>query len=256
MKNNKFTFFKYQYSLPKMFIISIILLLIYLFAGKVSLLKFIPQPWNRLLYMAITLVVAGFCAYFAKTSKVLEVRPKQGKLAILSTILVVILVLLYLGKVIGWVMIFNQGLTVTIICLATAIGAGFGEEFIFRNLLFNAFLGVFRNNKYSLALSSITISAIFGLMHLVNLTHQDWAATSQQVFYAFAIGLLFCVIHIWSNTMIVPALMHFLFDFSPVIKTATTVAVPWAGILIIFLPLLVVSLLWIVIYNRKVQAFE
>lgn len=252
MKKDKLTFLDYQYSLPKMFIAGVVLLLIYVYAGKVTLIKFIPQPWNRLLYMVIALGVAGLCAYFAKTTKVLNVKPKQGKIVILSAILIAILAYIYIAKTVGWVMVFKEGWMMTLICLATALGAGFAEEFIFRNLFFNVFIGVFKKQKYALLWASISVSAIFGLMHLVNLTHQSWAATSQQVFYAFAIGVLFCVIHIWSNTMVVPAMMHFLFDFSPIMKTATTTAIPWAGVLIIFLPILVVSLLWIFFYNKKV----
>lgn len=252
MKKNKLTFLKYQFSLVKMFIAGVILLLIYVYAGRVTLITTIPQPWNRMLYMAIALAVAGFCAYFAKTTQVLNIEVKQGKLAILSGILVATLIYIYVAKAFGWVMVFRQGWLMTLICLMTALGAGFAEEFIFRNLFFNAFIGVFKKQKYSLFLASMAVSAIFGLMHLVNLSHQTWAATSQQVFYAFAIGLLFCVIHVWSNGMIVPAMMHFLFDFSPMMKNATTTAVSWTGILVIFLPILVVSLLWLLIYNKKV----
>lgn len=252
MKKDKLTFLDYQYSLPKMFIVGVILLLIYVFAGKVTLIKVIPQPWNRLLYMIIALSVAGVCAYFAKTTKVLNVKPQQGKIVILSAILIVILAYIYVAKAVGWKMVFSQGWMITFICLMTALGAGFAEEFIFRNLFFNAFIGVFKKQKYALLWASISVSAIFGLMHLVNLTHQSWAATSQQVFYAFAIGVLFCVIHIWSNSMIIPAIMHFLFDFSPMMKNATTTAIPWLGVLIIFLPILVISLLWLFFYNKKV----
>lgn len=252
MKKNKLTFLDYQYSLPKMFISGVILLLVYVYAGKVTLIKAIPQPWNRMLYMAIALAVAGVCAYLAKTTKVLNFEVKQGKLAILSGILVVFLAYIYVAKAFSWVIIFRQGWLMTIICLTTAIGAGFAEEFIFRNLFFNAFIGVFKKQKYVLLLASVLVSAIFGLMHLVNLSHQTWAATSQQVFYAFAIGLLFCVIHLWSNGMIVPAMMHFLFDFSPMMKTATTTAIPWTGVLVIFLPILIVSFLWLWFYNKKV----
>ena len=256
MKKEKLTFLNQQYSLPKMFISGVILLLIYVLAGRITLVKFIPQPWNRLLYMVIALGVSGTCAILAGTTQVLKVKPKQGKVVILSAILIVILAYIYLTKALGWVMIFREGWMTTLICLATAIGAGFAEEFIFRNLFFNAFIGVFKKQKYALLLTSVTVSVIFGLMHLVNLTHQTWAATSQQVFYAFVIGLLFCTIHIWSNAMIIPALMHFLFDFSPIIKTATTTAVSWVGILIIFLPILVVSFLWILFYNKKINELE
>ena len=256
MNKDKLTFLNYPYSLLKMFISGIILLLIYVFAGRITLIKSIPQPWNRLLYMFISLAVASACAYFSETTTVLKNRPKQGKLAILSAILVVMLAYVYLAKALGWVMIFREGWMMTLICLATAIGAGFAEEFIFRNLFFNAFIGVFKKQKYTLLLSSISVSAIFGLMHLVNLTHQTLAATSQQVFYAFAIGMLFCTIHIWSNAMVIPAVMHFLFDFSPVIKSATTVAVSWIGVLVIFLPILIVSLLWIFLYNKKINNLE
>lgn len=255
MKKDKLAFLDYQYSLPKMFIAGIVLLLMYVFAGRVTLIKSIPQLGARFLYMAIALVVAGLCAYFSETTRVLKVKPKQGKLVILSAILVAILAYIYLAKAFSWVIVFREGWMLTFICLTTAIGAGFAEEFIFRNLFFNAFIGVFKKQKYALLLASISVSAIFGLMHLVNLSHQTWAATSQQVFYAFAIGLLFCVIHIWSNTMVIPAIMHFLFDFSPIMKNATTTAIPWEGVLIIFLPILIISFFWILVYNKKVNNF-
>lgn len=253
MKKDKLIFLNQQYSLPKMFIPGVILLLIYVLTGRIILVKLIPQPWNSILYMLIALGIAGICAILAETTQVLKVRPKQGKVMILSVILVMILAYIYLSKAFGWVMIFRQGWMETLVCLSTAIGAGFAEEFIFRNLFFNAFIGVFKKQKYTLLLASITVSAIFGLMHFINLTHQAWGATSQQVFYAFAIGMLFCTIHIWSNTMLIPAMMHFLFDFSPIIKTATTTVAPWIGVLIIFLPILVISFLWILFYNKKVN---
>lgn len=138
-----------------------------------------------------------------------------------------------------------------------AISAGVYEEVLCRGLLFSYFLGVFRSKKHVLLWTAVASSLIFGLLHLSHLFYgQSVQTTLQQVFYAFVIGLAFSAIRISTNGIWVGMIIHSLIDFDPLINLQTQGNGNWLGYLIIFTPLLIISLLYLVKVNRLLSHQE
>lgn len=233
----------------------ILLTLIYIWAGRgIAFSSVIPQPWNRILYVAIAICVAAACLYFSKTTKVIDVHIKQGKLIIFTAIIVIILVLIYSLKAEQWIQIFKGKLNELIVCFFTALAAGVCEEFLFRNLVFNFFIGVFKNSKNILFWTSFISSIIFGSMHLVNLGRQDILTTLEQVCLAFTLGIILCSMHILSNSMWLPVALHFLWDFSPLVKTGISQSTNFFATLVVEVGIIaIIYLLWIWLFNRKIE---
>lgn len=251
--NRKLTFLNTDYSLSKMLVAGIILTLIYVFAGIITFNNYIIEPWNRIIYAVIAIIVALGCLHYSKTAKVLNVHVKQGKFKIYTIIICLLLIWIYGVKSLEWIAVFKQSGVEILTCFFTALAAGICEEFLFRNLFFNFFIGVYKNKKHILFLATITSSFFFALMHLVNLYHQNINTTIQQVCLVFCIGIIFCIFHILSNAMWLPVLMHFLFDFSPLMKNGVSQGEAWLVIIIDVIILLAVYLDWLWIFNKKLD---
>ncbi len=97
-----------------------------------------------------------------------------------------------------------------------ALGVGIVEEVIFRGVFFNAFFKFFGDTKKGFILSLILSSAMFGLIHILNLiNHPELLfATISQVVYAIFIGSLFCVIYYRTKNLWPGIILHALIDFS------------------------------------------
>lgn len=254
MKSNKLVLLDKDYSTKKMTIAAILLVLIYIFAGQIFMVKtIISRPWNSIIYFLIVLVISVFSVKFAKTKQVFQKRLKLKKASLVMTIiaLVVFTLIFLITKIIGWLEVLQLPAVDLITSIFIALGAGIGEEFLLRNLAFNTCLTYFKKKRYNIFLSSITSSAIFGLLHLVNLMHQDWDATSEQIFYAFTLGLAFMLIHIVTNNMKVTPVLHFLYDLTPMIASAKAGVMPWVVVLSVFGPILVLSLISLWLINRR-----
>lgn len=254
MKNNKLILLYKNYSNKKMTIAAILLVLIYIFAGRIFMLKtIVPRPWNSIIYLLIVLVISVFSVKFAKTTQVFQKRLKLKKASLIMTIitLIVFALIFLITKIIGWLEVLQLPAVDLITSILIALGAGIGEEFLLRNLAFNTCLTYFKNNRYNIFWSSVISSAIFGLLHLVNLMHQDWNATSEQIFYAFTLGLAFMLIHIVINNMKVTPVLHFLYDLTPMIASAQAGFMPWVVILSVFGPILVLSLISLWLINKR-----
>lgn len=249
---NKLMFLGKKYSLPKLLIIGIILDLVYTVAGFINF-KVSSTALNRGIYALVALIVAGLCAYFSKTTKVLNIHVKQGKLGIFTAVIIICTLIIYAVKASGWLQVFKQTPNDILVCLFTALAAGFCEEFLFRNLFFNFFVGVYKNTKHILFWASITSTLFFALMHLVNLWHQNTNTTLEQVCAVFGTGMIFCVFHILSNTMWVPVLLHFLWDFSPLMKSGISKENEWSVVLAFVGVVLVIFLSWLWLFGMKVR---
>lgn len=254
--NKKLTFLNTKYSLSKMLIAGIVLTIIYVLAGFITFNNYIPEPWNRIIYAVIAISIACACLHYSKTTKVLSIHVKQGKFVIFTVFISLLAFWPYIGKVKEWIEVFRQTPVTIIACLFTALAAGVCEEFLFRNLFFNFFIGVYRKQKYILFWATLTSSFIFALMHLVNLYHQSWHTTAEQICLVFSIGIIFCVFHILSNTMWLPVLLHFLFDFSPMMKNGVSHGQSWLVIIVAVVILLLAYLTWLGIFNQKIVQAE
>ncbi len=141
--------------------------------------------------------------------------------------------------------------------ICVALAAGIGEEFLCRVTLFNLFTKIFENKQYVLLWSSIFSSVLFGLFHLINLGHgAALDATFQQVYYATAVGLAFSYLHIFTNRIWPCILMHFLLDLQPNIANMNAEVSPWGPILIIFGIVIIVSIICIYAFNKRINKIE
>lgn len=96
--------------------------------------------------------------------------------------------------------------------LSSAATAAF-EESLFRGLLFPLIREktkrTFRGELAALFFSS----AIFALLHLVNLIEAPLPATLLQVTYTFGIGLLSGLLYLFSRGLLLPILFHAIYNF-------------------------------------------
>lgn len=139
--------------------------------------------------------------------------------------------------------ILSGGFGLFLPSLLVVLSAGIFEEFLVRGLFFSGILNLFQNNRFKLILTSLISSAIFGLLHLVNIIHSPVQAVLQQVFYVTVIGLVFAIIRITANSLWLPVLIHALIDFQPTITFETVDVNPWLTLIIIYLPLALFSII-------------
>lgn len=218
-----------------------------------------PQIWMQVLYVVIVCLLAIGTRFFYKTDRVFVELPKEGKVKFLTIFFCIMLVLLYLllGSIGNWIRVFNLMSEMMWSAIFIALAAGIGEEFLCRVLLFNLFIKIFENKKYVLLWASLYSSILFGLFHLINLLHSSPVdAVLQQVFYATAIGLVFSYLHIFTNGIWLCVLAHFLLDLQPTIVTLDIQASSWGPILIIFGIVIIVSIICIYAFNKRVNKIE
>jgi membrane protease YdiL (CAAX protease family) len=97
-----------------------------------------------------------------------------------------------------------------LLAIATLI-VGFSEELLVRGIAVNSLL----NSGYSVLLTGIISSFIFGLLHFINYFNgQDIKKTTVQVIGTILMGLNFYIIFIITGSLWAPIIFHFLFDFS------------------------------------------
>ncbi|MFC6253628.1 CPBP family intramembrane glutamic endopeptidase [Secundilactobacillus hailunensis] len=210
-----------------------------------------PYAAARLL-LAIMLALCMF--FFIKTGKITTPgrigyqRPIRTWLALIMLFFATIL----LGKFYEMSVVAPKPLQLFNIALI-ALSAGIYEEILCRGLLFSFFLGIFKARKQPLLWTAIASSLVFGLLHLMNLVGgQSLQTTLQQVFYAFVIGMMFSAIRISTNGLWVGILIHSLIDFDPSIATPMTGNGNWAVDLIVFIPLLMIAVLYLVNVDRLI----
>ena len=104
------------------------------------------------------------------------------------------------------------------------IRAGIGEEITIRYAVAVCLLWIFSKSVHRLVFAILGSSIIFGLSHLVNLTNsQALEATIYQVLNAFAIGLIFMTIFLYTGKIWVTMLLHFIIDWSSTFVSGTLV---------------------------------
>lgn len=127
-------------------------------------------------------------------------------------------------------------------CITALIGIT--EELEYRGVLFGVLGG---KGEIKAAIFS---SIIFGLMHFLNLIKgADFLDTAVQVVFAFGFGLVLCIVRMETNSLLLPILIHWLWDFNA--RIAKTDFLPLVDTIhSIGLAFIVVWGLWL-IYNRS-----
>lgn len=103
----------------------------------------------------------------------------------------------------------EKGIAFTALLLVTCLFVGFGEELMFRGIG----LTVFRTNGFSEGRAALWTTAIFGLAHATNLFSEGPGAFGQ-VFAAAVSGYFFYLTRRRTGGLVVPAVVHGLWDFS------------------------------------------
>ncbi len=97
----------------------------------------------------------------------------------------------------------------TALYILTMLGVGFLEEIVFRGLLFNAM------RKNSFAPAVIVSSVTFGIGHIINLFNgsgMDIIENAVQIISAVAVGFMFVIIYVKSESLIICIITHGLFN--------------------------------------------
>lgn len=105
----------------------------------------------------------------------------------------------------------------------TAFEAGVFEETLFRFALLGILFYAWRNFKQRLPWAIITSSLLFGLAHLTNAIAQQWDMTLLQALTAFALGLFFATVYVYTGQLWLAMVMHGLLDWTSFIATGTEI---------------------------------
>jgi len=101
--------------------------------------------------------------------------------------------------------------------LLTAASAGIFEECLTRGVLLSGWLKLLQGKKHALLTAGVLSGCIFGLLHLMNLSHASVGAVLLQTFSAIMGGLFFAVLRIRYDSLGLPVLVHFLYDLKYII---------------------------------------
>ncbi len=164
------------------------------------------------LIVIIFIVAFAYVAeHFILTTKTFNQRLKlQGISKVMMIIYCVFLALMVFGALKDKILLFKLPLYQIMVAALAAILPAIFEEFLFRGILFNTFLLVFRKEKYDILWTSIVCSILFGLYHLNNLTSQSLISTVGQVIITLGMGLFLSYLRVWSNGLIWCMVVHFL----------------------------------------------
>ena len=107
---------------------------------------------------------------------------------------------------------------IIIFVIAVAIGAGMGEEFLTRGVLFNFIRSAIGNTKTGIITAMLISSIAFGAIHLTHLSRGgDPTPVYTQFIYAIGIGFFFNALYVRCGNIWVCSLLHAAFDLSVMI---------------------------------------
>ncbi|MCL2719022.1 MAG: CPBP family intramembrane metalloprotease [Lachnospiraceae bacterium] len=141
-------------------------------------------------------------------------------------------------------------LNLLIVVLHPFIGTGLLEEVLARGLILKILLKKMGYSKKGIINACIISSAIFGIIHIVNITHSDFLSVASQIIYATALGLLFAALYLRIKTLIVPILLHGFVNLSGQIFNAIALqpdTQPESDILAVIINTLLVSIPFIIV---------
>ena len=140
-------------------------------------------------------------------------RPRWGHLAaVLPALLIAVNNFPILGLLRGWVWVerFEWMWLFGLDCLLI----GLFEELAFRGVLFPTLLERRRSDRRQIFFTAVISSAVFGLVHLVNLVEgAGVGATVLQVGYSFLIGGMCAIVLLKTGNLIYCILLHAIYDF-------------------------------------------
>ncbi|MCM0582769.1 CPBP family intramembrane metalloprotease [Weissella diestrammenae] len=223
----------------------------------------IPGVDNNIITFLTAVVFAGIIFFNLKTTHLFEkniLHRRSSKMLIITLSIISFLWLfLALGMMNNITSILKLSPQLIILAMFSALSAGIFEEFLVRGLAVHFSMKFLEKSRYSIFLSVIFSSIIFGLLHISNslVMSQSFTSTAQQVFYATAIGIFLAVLRIMTNGLILPVLIHSLIDFSPTVTSGTPIAVQsWTPILSVFIPIIILMSIAAAILNSEKNHFS
>lgn len=138
----------------------------------------------------------------------------------------------------------------------TALEAAIGEETMFRFGTLGCALYAFRKFTNRIPWAVTISSLLFALAHLVNLDNQSISMTIVQIISAFAMGMFFSVVYLYTGQLWLTMLMHFLIDWSSftvagsVVMSGAANGMDWLT-LIIELVVFVGITIWMMFGHRR-----
>ena len=124
----------------------------------------------------------------------------------------------------------------------SAFEAGVMEETLFRFVVLGILFYAWRSVKQRLPLAIFTSALLFGLAHLSNAMLQHWDMTALQAVSAFALGLFFAVVYVYTGQLWLTMVMHGLLDWTSFIVTGSDLmkgSTTWADWVSVILELVV-----------------
>ena len=148
----------------------------------------------------------------------------------------------------------KNGFGNVLFAVSGAFFIGLCEELIFRGVIFNKLQELLTGRKNVFLVSALVSSCVFGLIHFENLIEQTFIGTVMQVYFAFAIGLCFCGIYLFSGTLLIPILLHGIVDtgvFLLVVnENGAATSLNWTNIGL-STAILIIGLVLMIIYEKK-----
>ncbi len=165
------------------------------------------------------LTVAVVCA-IRLLDYILGVKPRGGVAPFLLGLAIAAANFPLIPLINGGLTLVGDSLDIALFALSCA-ATGALEETLFRGLVFPVTGHFFRKVKFGETYALIIASAIFALSHLLNLfVGAGVGATLMQVGYSFLIGCVCSVVLIASRSIILPVIVHALFNFGGALSSA------------------------------------
>ena len=243
---------------------SFLLLVIFLLLTAVAGLLFITgdivkEAIGMQIFIVSQFALSAICIFLMKKLQVLGENDFKfinlGKGALLSWAMLLLAAVMFVSGLIsppeGGFLTPTPLYLITVI-LYPFIVSGLFEEVLFRGLVLKMLLKKMGDTKKGIIGAFVISAAIFGIVHSVNLIWEEPFTVFSTVVFATAGGFFLGAIYLRTKTLIVPILLHGLFNLSsmiwwaftpdgPTSTSETTLADFMVTFLIAVLPLVIAS---------------
>lgn len=237
-------------TIVKLFMVATILLISGLFIARLNIGN--KQIYKLILFVAFLTIYTYVAKHFILTTKAFNQKLRlKGISRRIMFVYLILLILLISIELMNMLPLFKLQFSKLLFAALLALISAVFEEFIFRGILFNAFLLFFYEERYGILWTSIVCSILFSLAHLNNLTSQSFISTVGEMIFTLAFGLILSYLRLWSNRLTWCIVLHFLQDFSPKI-ISTDYGTSKIGLAILFyFPIIIFVLICIWTINKR-----
>ncbi|GLB46127.1 hypothetical protein WR164_01060 [Philodulcilactobacillus myokoensis] len=179
-----------------------------------SLFNSVSNYYNNIIIIINYLFTFTYLYYLNQkviNQKILLINIKKY-LSILLLIIFFTLFTIYKSVLFNWVG------TLSIRDLEMSVGAGILEEYVFRGIILLLFLKMFNSKNNNIRtncfLSIISSSLLFSFLHILNIItiSQNIIITLVQIMFTISIGIINSTVYLKTFNLLVPVIMHILWD--------------------------------------------